>query len=199
MNDLLDGIDVQKIQLALYFIAPGFIILYFRSLFVAGRVLSIKQGVVAYLTISSIYQAIIFPSITALKLYEVNLQAFVWIAANFLLPALVGVLLGINIQKGWAQHLLDRLNINLVHPIETAWDWHFSRCGYCWILVVLKDGTKWAGNVQGQSFMSSNIDNRDIFIEKVYTIDDENNWEQRSSSVWLDGKDIQSIEFWPQE
>ena len=116
----------------------------------------------------------------------------------FVLPALLGTLLGLNVRKGWTKRFLNKAKINTIHSVNTAWDWRFGDCKECWVLAVLKDGTKWAGYLGIQSFMSSDPAERDIFIERVYEIDNETDvWTPRTSSVWIAHAEIQSLEFWP--
>lgn len=106
--------------------------------------------------------------------------------------------MGLNIRKGWTKKLLMKARINTIHPVNAAWDWRFGDCPSCYVLAVLKDGTKWAGYLGSQSFMSSDPSKRDIFIEKVYEIDRETDvWTARRSSVWIAHGEIQALEFWP--
>jgi hypothetical protein len=50
-----------------------------------------------------------------------------------------------------------------------------------------------------KSFISSSPQERDILIEQVYTIDDNDKWIERDSSVLITHGEIQSVEFWRKE
>ena len=67
-----------------------------------------------------------------------------------------------------------------------------------WVLVTLKDGTRFAGFCGSDSFMSSDPSERDIYIQQVYDVDDDNNWSSSAEKALLIIADeIQTIEFWP--
>ena len=70
--------------------------------------------------------------------------------------------------------------------------------GCQWVLVTLKDGTRFAGFCGPESFISSDPGERDIYIQWVYDIDDENNWSLRGlHGVLIAAGEIQTVEFWP--
>ena len=69
---------------------------------------------------------------------------------------------------------------------------------YQWVLVTLKDGTRFAGFCGSESFMSSDPTERDIYIQRIYDIDDENKWSPRGDNgVLIAAGEVQTIEFWP--
>ena len=64
------------------------------------------------------------------------------------------------------------------------------------ILVTLKDGIQFAGFCGPESFMSSDPMEHDIYIQRIYDVDDENKWSSRSEkSVLITASEIQTIEF----
>ena len=191
--------DPASLQFFLLFAAPGFVALYVRSQFLTGRMPPIAEGISAYVTLSLIYHAALFPILPSLYLEPVvGWRWGAWFGILFIFPALLGASLGLNVRKGWTKWLLTKAKINTVHPVNVAWDWRFGECKECWVLVVLKNETKWAGFLGERSFMSSDPSERDIFIEKVYEIDGKTDvWTARDSSVWIAHGEIQTIEFWP--
>lgn len=196
--------DPNIIYNFLLFAAPGLVSLYVRSQFITGRMPILSEGIIAYVTLSLIYQAAIFPIVSQLisngQGTRSNFFSIYWILIIFIIPASIGAILGLNVKLGWTKKLLCNLKINTVHPVDTAWDWHFGTCTACWVMISLKDGTKWAGYAGGNSFMSSSPSERDIFIEKVYDVSDETDvWTPRVSSVWISHQEIQTIEFWPEQ
>ncbi|MPT48386.1 MAG: hypothetical protein E2598_08195 [Sphingobium sp.] len=193
----MDLIDLDKAQLFLVLAVPGIVILYMRGQFLTGRALPSSDGLMAYITVSLVYYPIALPAFVWLQGLTNLAAATVWILTIFIVPAAVGILLGMNARKGWLQYILRKLGMGTVHPINSAWDWRFVDCKSCWALVILKDGTKWAGFLGTESFMSSDPAERDIYIQQVYEIDKSNNWLPRTSGVWIAHGEIQSIEFWP--
>lgn len=183
------------------FSVPGFIILYFRAQFTTGRLPPLAEGAVSYVTLSLIYQAISYP-ITSTQLF-VNAPMTLcywasWFTFIFVVPAVIGGLLGLNVRKGWSKALVNYFGISTIHPINCAWDWHFGKCGEGWVIVTLKDDTKWYGFLGVNSFMSSDPAERDLYIEGVYVVENEGaSWTPRGNSVWIAHGEIQTLEFLP--
>lgn len=193
----MELLDIEKIQLFLVLAVPGIVIIYVRSQFLTGRMLSLKEGLITYIAVSLVYYAIVFPA-WALSGQPTGLTTSVsWFLIVLVGPAVAGLLLGLNARKGWLQKLVERFGISTVHPIGTAWDWRFSNINEYWVLAVLKDDTKWAGYLDTNSFISSDPSERDIYINQVYELDADNNWLPRTSGVWIAHGEIQSLEFWP--
>ena len=192
-------LTVEQIRMFWMFAMPGIIILYVRAQFLAGRLPKVAEGIIAYLVVSVIYHAILFP--IAWPLYNSTfaslLGGILWFLYIVVGPAVAGLLLGLNVRLGWLKDILAYYKINTVHAIEAAWDWRFSDCDDCFVTVALKDETKWRGYLGARSFMSSIPTERDIFIEKVYTLADDETWVPRDSGVWIAHGEIQTIEFWP--
>jgi hypothetical protein len=188
----------EKLGLFLAFAVPGIILLYFRSRFLAGRMPSASDGLLAYVTLSLIYHGIAFSVFG--NIYDNILTSsarIYYLFFIFIFPAVIGILLGLSAKKGWLDWPLKILRMGVVHPVDCAWDWHFANCNESWTLVKLKDGTRWAGVLGEKSFISSDPAERDLFLEKVYIIGDDNVWVENSSCVWIAHGEIQTIEMWP--
>lgn len=193
----MELLDLEKAQLFLVLAVPGIVILYMRSQFLTGRMLSLTEGFIAYVTVSLVYYALALPAFAWLQERTGIAATALWFLIVLVGPAIVGALLGLNVRKGWWQKMLRRFGISTVHPISAAWDWRFSGGEACWVLAILKNGTRWAGYLGTNSFMSSDPAERDIYIQQVYELDSKNQWTPRDSSVWIAHGEIQSLEFWP--
>ena len=190
----------ETLSLFLVFTVPGIIALYFRAQFLAGRLPAAAEGAVVYVTLSLAYHAFAYP--IARPLYvSGSIDGWYgagWFALIFVCPAVLGILLGLNVRNGWTKKLVNRLGLNTIHPIHSAWDWRFGHCPECWVIVTLKDNTKWYGYMGVGSFMSSDPIERDIFIEYVYDFAGEGQaWTPRNTGVWIAHGEIQSLEFLP--
>lgn len=196
-------LTTERVGFFLLFAVPGIIILYFRAQFMTGRLPSIAEGSVLYLTLSLIYQAAAYP-ITSKYLFTSEIKTFWhllgWFTFIFLGPAVIGIFSGFNLRKGWIKSLVNKCGISTIHPIHCAWDWHFGQCRECWVIVVLKDGTELYGFLGKNSFMSSEPAERDLYIERGYTTEKEGNqWQDRGSSIWIAHNEIQYLEFLPKK
>lgn len=197
--------SIDNLYPVLLFLVPGFIVLFVRSQFVTGRSPSRSTTVLSYLIVSIIYYALALPFIGLVLSAPTPGKGWplaAWLAGWFALiiagPAILGLVLGVNIQKDLLRRVLQWIGLNPVHVVPTAWDWKFGGMTPQWVLVTLKDGTRFAGFCGSGSFMSSDPAERDIYIERIYDVDDENNWNPRGENgVLIFAGEIQTIEFWP--
>ncbi len=195
MGDLL---RIENLQVFLFFVAPGIIALFVRAQFMSGKMPPITEGVIAYVMVAVAYHALVYPiSRYLIASTDVGWSTLGWFVLILVGPALLGLLLGLNIRQGWMRRLLAHVGVSTVHPVDCAWDWRFAGCQPSWVMVVLKDETKWAGLLGPGSFMSSRSEERDIFIEQVYDVSETLVWTPKGSGVWIAHGEIQSIEFWP--
>lgn len=191
--------SVQSLYLILGFLVPGLIASYVRAQFLTGRTPSHTEAALSYVVLSMIYYALTLPLVdVVLSLREPGYQKTLgWFALVFVGPAVFGLLLGINAQKELTRRFLQWCCLNPVHVMPTAWDWKFSNMQEQWVIATLKDGTRFAGWCGRGSFASSDPKERDVYIERVFDIGDNNEWHQRDSGVLLIASEIRSIEFWP--
>ena len=197
---ILPGLNsIDSVYLILAFLVPGLIACFVRAQFITGRTPSHAESALTYLTLSVIYYALAFPILEfALSVQEPGYRkAAAWFALVFVGPAIFGLTLGINAQREYTRRFLKWIGLNPVHVMPTAWDWKFAGMKEQWILVVLKDGTKFAGFCGIGSFMSSDPKERDLYIERVYELDGQDVWHPRENGVLIMPGEIRSIEFWP--
>jgi len=198
VQDLSSLDDFYRI---LGFLVPGLVVLFVRSQFVTGRRPPHSAAVLSYLTISVIYYALALPLLhLALSTSGTWQSPLAWFSLIFVGPAGLGLLLGLNVQKNWLRRVLQRWHLSVVHPIPTAWDWKFGRSGYEWVLVTLKDGTRFGGFCGPESFMSSDPNERDLYIQWVYEIDGEGQWRASDErGLFIAAGEVRTIEFWSEK
>ena len=113
-------------------------------------------------------------------------------------PALLGLVLGINIQEELFLRLLSSFRIFPIHPSLTAWDRRFSRAEEQWVLVTLKNGSTIAGFYGKDSFAASTPDERDMYIQWMYDTDEERSSPSfQEKGVYVGVGEVSTIEFWP--
>ena len=81
------------------------------------------ERLLSYVTVSVIYGTLLF-QLVDLSLMKSSVR--VYLGVVFGGPALVGLFLGVNIQRNLFRGLLSRIGLFTVHPLPTAWDWKFG-------------------------------------------------------------------------
>lgn len=191
--------STDTVYLVLGFLVPGMIATFVRAQFITGRMASHTDAALSYLVLSIIYYATTFPLVE----YVMSIQepgrwkAAAWFALVFVGPAIFGLLLGLWVKMEWGRRILRQLWLNPVHVVPSSWDWKLGNMRGSWVLVTLKDHEKLAGFCGTRSFMSSDPAERDVYIEKVFNIDDMNVWHPTEKSVLICAGEISTIEFWP--
>ncbi len=180
---------------------PGFVALGVRSQFIRGFSPSqSKENFVIYLAFSSVYDTLVVRFIEP----EWMTDSTIWFLVIFItVPAIIGLLLGINVQRNFIRGALGRIGIYTTHAFPTAWDWVFSRAvSEEWVLVTLKNGVQFSGLFGLESFAASSPNERDLYIQWLYDIDEEGNWDpvdEKGSGVLISASEISTVEFWPVE
>lgn len=190
----LDGLYI-----ALAFIVPGFVFSAVRNQFTTGRERQGSEQVFRYIAYSAFNYAI-FSGVIYLVLDHYSspfARAAMWFFVILIGPAITGTLSGASIQNDWVRKSLHRVKLRPVHVVPSAWDYKFGRMEGQWVLITLKNDLKFAGYCGVASFASSDMAERDLYIEQVFDIDDENRWTPTRKSVLVCSGEIRTIEFWP--
>ena len=193
---MTESIPFEDISFILAFLVPGFIALSVRSQFMTGNIPSHNgERFLSYVTVSVIYGTLVSRLVDPTLLTN---SGWVYFGVVFGGPAVVGLLLGINIQRNLVRGLLSRFRLFTVHALPTAWDWKFNRRAEQWVLVTLTDGTRFVGFYGSESFTASTPDERDMYIQWVYDIGDDGSWSvDVEQGVLIAAGEIRTIEFWP--
>ena len=150
---------LENFHLVLFFLVPGIVALSVRSKFIVGRIPSLKEDILVFVVVSLIYYSITIPFIEPSWLVSEpgKVRLWPWIGLLLAGPAVFGLILGVGIQIGCAEWLADKIGLNIVHIIPTAWDWHFSKMprGGVFIMVTLTNDATVAGLFGSNSFASS--------------------------------------------
>lgn len=193
--------NVDTIFYTLAFLVPGFIADAAIGVLVPRREGSGQVAVLRFLTLSCVNYGLwswLIVYIVASGGGRPGLVAAAWAWIIFFAPAGLGLMSGLMAQRGTLRRLLERYGISAVHPVPTAWDWVFSTTGPSWTIVTLRDGSQVAGLFSSRSFASSDPNERDVFLERVYRIEEEGEpWARvdRSAGIWIAAPEIRHIEF----
>ena len=126
-----------------------------------------------------------------------TLSTLRWLVFLVILPVIVGVITGVVSNRTLLYKSLKKVRLNPIHPTPSAWDWTFSDLNEQYVLVKLKNGAMFGGFLGADSFISSDPNERDMYIEEIFEIDDKDKWVTNGHGVYLTGRNISSIEFLP--
>ncbi|WGV16275.1 DUF6338 family protein [Fuscovulum ytuae] len=186
---------IENTSIVLFFVVPGLIILFTRAQFVTGGFKSTPDSILTYFVISSIYLAVCLPLIRWLELDPRSNHA-AWLIFVFVLPVLVGSTLGLSVRRRWFLRLLHFFGMNLVDAIPTAWDWKLGNIAACYVIVTLKDETRFYGLLSRRSFISSDPSERDIYIEECFKFGEDGTWNRfPNEGVLIAANEVRTIEF----
>ncbi|MGO8765092.1 MAG: DUF6338 family protein [Limisphaerales bacterium] len=104
--------------------------------------------------------------------------------------------------KFWPNWLKKFLNFKLFeqNSVPTAWDSVFTDIHPCWVIVTLKDGSKVYGFLGEGSHISSDRDERDLFISHtVVKAGDKLEIAPNTAGVYITHGEIRTIEFIKQQ
>ena len=110
---------------------------------------------------------------------------------------IMGLIIGIIKQKNLVYNFAKKTKlIKIVSPF-TAWDYYFSKPKASWTIITLKSGRTIYGKYDLDSYASSDFEQKDIYIEKVYILNNEKTWipVERSAGILVFKDDIETIEF----
>ena len=125
-----------------------------------------------------------------------------WFVIIFVSPILLGLLLVFLNERNVIGRTFRRVGLHLIHPIATSWDYKFRGTrGDRWVSVRMNDGSEVAGYFGSSSFASSESAERDLYLEDVYRVADDGQWQRvpGSDGVLIPGEHIMHIEFWNQD
>ena len=186
---MLNLTSLENLPLIIICVVPGLIITGIRSRFLTGRIASHSTTLSLYVATSLLYNTFAYPFsrhfIQDFSFLYGWLDMLIWFLVVLFIPAIIGLLSGVEAQREWTYKCLRKWNLSPIHPLETAWDYKFKNAGKEWVTVTLKDGTYFGGYILEKSFASSNPGERDLYIAKIYDIDKEGHWELRERTSIL--------------
>lgn len=189
--------DAKDLPLFLALLAPGFIILWFRTRVVEGATPDFKKEVFYFALASAAYFGAVAPLFDVAG--GVTLRPVVWnILFYVMVPVAIGIVVGWITERDLEYVWAETLGMHFAHRIPTAWDFRFTRLpGDTFILVTLKDGTSVAGRMSQGSFAASAKDGRDIYVNEVWNAPELGDWEPLTPErgMLISGDEVRYIEF----
>ena len=199
---MIDTFDAVFYTLA--FIIPGFLLDLFSRFFIPQKDVSDSRSLPYYLLLSCINYAPWISIIYGMHKGDFYNQSpvlfgIIWLGFIIISPFLLAFLRAMLYKFDIRKKVSAFFKINTIHPVPTAWDYKFlSTNTGRWICVKLTDDSEVYGIFGGTSFASSDANERDIYIEKVYDVSDEGDWTiaSRTDGMLIKGEFIKAISFW---
>ena len=185
--------------LAAVLVTPGYIILFMISRFTTGRCsfsVSIAVSSVYYVSMWALFHwGSVNDIAQRIRIIEVDWMTTVVV---ILIPAVIGIIIGLGVQKEWLYRLLRKIKLSPVHGIPSAWDWKFMESKRQWITVHLKEGKNIIAEYNKDCFVSTDPNERDMYLDNVYKwVDGKPEKDERVEGILLKGDSIEKIEFHP--
>ena len=195
---LIESFDV--VFYTAIFIRPGFIINGIISAFNPTQKLSEGVLLLKCLLYSIIHCAVwswLYKLIFIIEIKYPKTYWFVLVVATIIAATIIAVIIGLIQQKQIIRKILSHFNLHISHSVPNSWDYCFSKRGSSWVIVTLNDDKMIYGWFSINSFASSDSDERDIFIEKIYCVDKDKKWIEIESSegIYIPKEQIKTIEF----
>lgn len=163
---MADLLDVDKLQLLLIIVLPGFISIKIWGLINPTAVLKTADYLIDAICYSFFNFAGLFWLIPiANGLDNKTISALLFILILIVFPAVWPILLKIFLSAKW-------LRGKTLSPIPKAWDYFFGKCESCFMLLHLKNGKKIGGLYHRDSFASAYPESRDLYISELWSTDE---------------------------
>src|SRR6476660_4927156 len=115
----------------------------------------------------------------------------------FVSPVVIGLLASRMGRKERVQQILSAFGFMVHRFIPTSWDFTFEKERPSWIIVRLKDGASVYGFFGNQSFAGDDPEERDLFVEAVFSPKDDGHWQPvvDTGGILVKASEIATIEF----
>lgn len=196
---------VSSVLLIIVFLVPGFIFRTVEGQFVyLDKRLQWERFALGLITRSAISYLPVTPLLYQAwkenwhECYPIQ-TGLAMLGMLLLVPAFLGFLSGVVRQKQLPQRTMEKFGLSMFeqHKIPAAWDHLFSTIETSWVIVMLKDGSKIRGYLGPDSYVSSDHEERDIYISHVLVEAEDGSlaFANDTKGIYIKGEDISTIEF----
>lgn len=192
-----------NIILAIIFIIPGFIVIG-----VIERIIPKGKKEYNFKLLDFFIYSFINALLWSIPIYSIYNNLNWWIKNYFLLwivviiitiisPITISLIIICINKYECLRKICEYFKINLIESEPSAWDYKFSNMEAEWIIVTLTDDSTVAGFMGSLSCASSSDNERDLYINEVYEIDENNNWNivENTDGILIKEQNIKYIEF----
>ena len=184
------------------FLVPGFIIDDIVNAFCTSKKRDTNIAILRYLMFSVIHCALWAPAyIKLVTLISTAPTTVSWLYIGLVSVVgafFTGLVLGFMIRGQFLHKIFALLGINVSLSIPTSWDYKFSTIEWTrWVIIYLACDKTVYGLLSTKSYASIDSSERDIYVEKVYTLDENKKWimQTRSDGMLIPKDQIRFIEI----
>lgn len=180
-----------------YFLIPGYIINSIVNNMVPSKTRLESEKILHCIGYSILELAIWYWLFKFIKKLPDDLYWLILICIIIITSCILGFVIGLLKKKEIIREILKKHNIVFENNYPTAWDFKFSELGNRKLTVALSNGTFIRGVYHNKSCASSDNTYRDIYLENVYMLDNEDRCCQASNAdgVWIAPEKIMWISF----
>ena len=193
-------IDPSNFQFFARYLLAGLIIIWVRGNFAVGERPRLSEMAVEAVVLSLVNQLtaqLLAWTAGALGVPKPPAE-LAFFTEVLVLPALLGLVFGLSLSKGWSQAVFRRLSMPVQNPARRAYDFAFTFNeieGF--VIVTYEDGTKVYGYYGENSLAANDPDRSDLYLERIYELDEDGQWFEQTPprGALLSLKSLRSIEF----
>ena len=193
---------VNAVLLAIAFLVPGFLLSAVLAMYFPRRSRAASSLTLQYLLLSCLNHGF-WSWLIVLMIhgrwitYHPARTAALVCMILFVSPIVMGVVLGRLGSHEVVQRALSAIGFMIYRFIPTAWDYRFMEETPAWLIVTLKDGSRIFGFYGDHSFAGDEAEERDLFIEAVFTPQDAGPWQPvpDTAGILIRASEIATVEF----
>ncbi len=195
-------ISIESVYFVVAFFVPGAVFFWTVAVFVPEKTADPDHRIIfRHITISCVNYAIwswvLFPFYKTGFLPEWIDVSYLWPVILLISPFVLGLLCGILAHNKIVAKVLLQLSVKSFDRIQTAWGYSFHKISdkSSYLIITLKTDEQLLGYFSDKSFAPNDQNDRDIYLEKLYTIDESGAWIDEERGIYISKDEIKLIEF----
>lgn len=199
----MNYMTIENLNVVFYtciFLVPGYIIKSILSKIIPTQKQNDQKYFFSCLLYSMVNAAVFSGFYQLINTFKSSADLEYWIlhvVISVLGAVCIGFVLAYLHRKDVLNKILPRDELNTFSSIPSAWDYCFSKQESHYVIVTLNDGSIIYGLYSVNSFSSSESDERDLFVEKVYKRSLCGKWilDEKCNGILISKNAIRTIEF----
>ena len=205
----------EALTILILFFIPGFIVDSIVDRFIVRATRTDAQRLLRIIAYSALNYALLSPFIIPRIPFLIGLyrnpgeQSFDFypdglftIFTLLILPVVIGILIAYVTQGQALTRIATAVNLGTNELTPKAWDVVFGQGNAYWVIIETDDGKRHAGIFVPKSYVSSYPEPEDIYIEELWRLDEEGNFDAKipgSKGAHFRGDKIRTIYFYASE